>query len=268
MLDALGDRMKGYEGMETCRILMSRLPIYARLDGKCFSSFTRKMSRPYDANMSRLMIDTTKFLLDETSATIGYTQSDEISLSWHYPDYKSEPLFGGKIQKINSVLSGMASAFFAVNAYRIFGGSTYPSFDCRVFNLPNLEECANAFLWRELDATKNAITMLAQTYFSHKQLHGVSGDEKQEMLFREHGINFNDMPAFFKRGTLVRRENELRQLTIAELEKIPEAYRPTEPVLRSKIVEMDMPKLSTVKNRAKVLFNMMAPEIDSMMEKA
>ena len=103
--DNFGNRMKAYEGMETERVLMPYLPIYARLDGKCFSNFTRHMKRPYDELMTNIMVDVTKFLVEETNAVIGYTQSDEISLAWYYPDPESQPLFGGRIQKINSVLA-------------------------------------------------------------------------------------------------------------------------------------------------------------------
>jgi hypothetical protein len=42
-------------------------------------------------------------------------------------------------------------------------------FDARVFNIPK-EEVANCFIWRQQDATRNAIQMLGQTYFSHKEL--------------------------------------------------------------------------------------------------
>lgn len=259
MADNLGERMKRYESMESERILMPRLPIYARLDGKCFSRFTRKMDRPYDVRMSRLMVDVTKFLVEETTALIGYTQSDEISLTWYSPDPQSEPWFGGRIQKITSTLSGLASAKFALLAAQVFDSDAVPSFDCRVFNLPSMEECANTFLWRELDATKNAITMLAQAYFSHKQLHGKSGAEKQEMLFQQHGINFNAQPAFFKRGTFVRRITEERMLTKAELTCIPEEYQPMAPVLRSRIVEMEMPPFMKVTNRVGVIFSGEAP---------
>lgn len=253
MNDSLGDRMKMYEAIEHGRILMPRLPIYARLDGKCFSSFTRGMERPYDLHMTRSMIETTKYLVEETSAACGYTQSDEISLAWYYPDPKSQPFLGGKVQKLVSILAAMATAKF--NSIIGPANAELPCFDCRVFNLPNVEEAANAFLWRELDATKNAVTMLAQSYFSHKELHGKNGEQKQEMLFQKHGVNFNDMPAFFKRGTFVRRINEERMLTEDELSRIPEAHRPATPVMRSRVVELDMPKFNTVTNRAGVIFN-------------
>lgn len=257
--DNLGDRMKAYEAIEHDRILMPRLPIYARLDGKCFSSFTRNMERPYDMRMTQAMIETTKYLLEETHACIGYTQSDEISLAWHYPEPKSEAYLGGKVQKLVSILGSMATVKFN----SILQTDKLPMFDCRVFNLPSREETANAFLWRELDACKNAISMLAHCHFSPKQLHGKSGDQKQEMLWQEKRINFNDMPAFFKRGTFVRRIMEERFLTMTELENIPEQHRPEGPVMRSRIAELNMPKFMTVTNRAAVIFDGADPAVYS-----
>jgi len=130
-----------------------------------------------------------------------------------------------------------------------------PTFDCRVFNLPTLEESANAFLWRELDATKNAISMASSVYFSPKQLHGKSGKEKQEMLFQEHNINFNDYPSFFKRGTFLRRVTEEQYLSDEELAKIPERHRPEGAIIRSRIVDLKMPRMLSIINRVGVLFN-------------
>ena len=42
--------------------------------------------------------------------------------------------------------------------------------------------------------------MLAQSKFSHKQLIGKSNNEKQEMLFKEFGINWNNLPQYRKSG--------------------------------------------------------------------
>ena len=78
--DQLGNRMKEYEMTEAGRMLMPLLPVMIRLDGKCFSKFTKGLVRPYDIGMSTMMIETTKALVEETNAKIGYTQSDEISL--------------------------------------------------------------------------------------------------------------------------------------------------------------------------------------------
>ena len=51
--DDFGDRMKRYEAAETERDFMPLLPIYARIDGRCFSSFTRGLERPFDLRITR-----------------------------------------------------------------------------------------------------------------------------------------------------------------------------------------------------------------------
>ena len=72
-------------------------------------------------------------------------------------------------------------------------------FDSRCFNIPK-EEVTNCLVWRQQDATCNAIQMLGQCNFSHKELHGKSCNDIQDMLMLQKGINFNDMPTEFKRG--------------------------------------------------------------------
>jgi tRNA(His) 5'-end guanylyltransferase len=42
--------------------------------------------------------------------------------------------------------------------------------------------------------------MLGQFYFSHKELQGKNTDQVQEMLFSKHGVNWNDIPTWQKRG--------------------------------------------------------------------
>ena len=79
------------------------------------------MERPFDTRITQAMIDTTKYLIEETHARIGYTQSDEISLVWMQDRYDSELIFGGKIQKMVSVLASMTAARFA-SMCRFIGG--------------------------------------------------------------------------------------------------------------------------------------------------
>ena len=81
MSDTFGDRMKMYEGIEAQRAFMPGLPICVRIDGRAFHTFTSGMKRPYDKAMADAMIDTMKYLVEQTNACIGYTQSDEITHS-------------------------------------------------------------------------------------------------------------------------------------------------------------------------------------------
>jgi tRNA(His) 5'-end guanylyltransferase len=138
-----------------------------------------------------------------------------------------------------------------------------PVFDCRVFQLPNRTEAVNAFLWREKDATKNIISMAARSFYPHRELDGKSSAEMQEMIFQK-GQNFNDYPAFFKRGTFVRRITEERLFTPEELVRIPEKHLPSPDtrVTRSRVVELEMPVFTKVLNREAVVFEGAAPVVD------
>ena len=260
MNDNLGNRMKEYEAQETNRRFMPLLPVYARIDGRAFHAFTHNMLKPYDMRMTEAMLRTAEGLVTETHAKIGYTQSDEISLVWYNDTYEGAIFFDGKIFKITSVLASLATALFCremkADIHKL------PCFDCRVFQLPNKTEAANALLWREMDATKNAISSAARCQYSHKALQGKTGAEMQEMLFAK-GINFNDYPTFFKRGTFVRRETKERVLSAEELAKIPEAHRPAADTKyeRSEIVRLNMPKFSSVVNRVEVVFDGAEPRI-------
>ena len=260
--DSLGDRMKLFEQQEAGRIAFRQLPLMARLDGRAFHSFCRGLQRPFDKRFSDLMLETTKFLVDETQAKVGYVQSDEISLCWILENHEQEFLFNGKFQKLTSILAASATAFFNKRLSVILPEKSQmlPVFDCRVWNVPTIKEAYHAILWRQQDATKNAISMAAQTYFSHKSLQGQDGPTMQERLFSEKGINFNDYPAFFKRGVFVKRHKVLKDLSPDEMARIPEAHRPTEPVVRTVISTFDC-WLSKEEDPVSVLFGEGLPRV-------
>lgn len=255
--DEFGARMKAYEAAETSRRLDPHLPIYARIDGRSFSRFTRGMARPFDERMLDAMIATTKHLVAETHARIGYTQSDEISLVWLADSPGSDVFFSGKVQKMVSVLASIAAAKFARVCPAGFE-DRLPHFDARVFQMPSTMEAANAFLWRAMDARKNAISMVAQSRFSPRQLHGV-GQTNMLLMLAEAGVDFDSFDVRFRRGTFVRREVVMKTLTQEEAAAIPEAHRPAGPVPRTVVAEIDMPPFNTVVNRVGVIFDGEAP---------
>src|SRR5579871_3851775 len=112
MDESLGDRMKRYESAEAGRRLMPLLPALARLDGRAFHSFVRGLQKPFDKRLSELMIDTATFLVRETNAVVGYTQSDEITLAWVPEEFNVQVFFDGRIQKMTSMLASLCSAHF------------------------------------------------------------------------------------------------------------------------------------------------------------
>lgn len=250
--DDFGNRMKAYEAVETKRRFDVSLPVYARIDGRAFSSFTRGMARPFDIRMTTAMVETTRQLVQHTHARMGYVQSDEISLVWQADGDGSDIFFSGKIQKMVSVLASLAAAKFVTVCPEGYA-DRLPHFDCRVFQLPSRTEAANAFLWRAMDCKKNAISMVAQSLFSAKQLHGKNQSDMHRMV-AEAGVVFDEFPVAFRRGTFLRRETVSRMLSANELARIPENHRPTGPVLRTAIEAIDMPEFNRVANREAVIF--------------
>ena len=252
MVDELGDRMKLYERAGGGR-LMPLLPAIARLDGKCFSAFTRGMDRPYDADMSDSMISLTEYLVHETQPLIGYTQSDEITLIWHSDSFKSQIFFDGKIHKMVSILAAMASVKFTQLMI-----TREALFDCRVWNVPNKTEATNALVWREIDATKNSVSMAAREQYSHKELFGKGRADQMDMLM-EKGINWNDYPAFFKRGTYIQRRTVKYKMTPESMATLPPKHNarknPDMEFERSEVRMLDMPPIQKVTNRERVVFD-------------
>lgn len=209
---SLGNRMKQYEASFNQK-LPPRIPLMLRLDGVGFSKMVKKWKckKPYDLRLANAMQQASLALAEKISGTcLVYSQSDEITMLIRDDmSNDTQPWHGKKINKILTIASTTAANAFN---YYFFGPeycdsqpklSYLAEFDCRSYIVPE-HEIFNSILWRQQDCTKNSISMLAQTLFSHKNLHKKSGSEKQDMMMIEHGVNWNDMPTAFKRGFCVK----------------------------------------------------------------
>lgn len=242
--DSLGDRMKGNYENRTKQFLPRRTYTIIRLDGKAFHTFTKQFEKPYDLQFMEMMNQTAIALCSQIQgAKLAYVQSDEITIVLtDFETNTTDAWFDGNIQKITSVSASIATAEFnrqymtylskkAKDERKAFvisnGGNNsalegnlndyinsgdvevikFANFDSRVFTIPELEEVINCLIWRQQDATRNAIQMLGQTHFSHKELHGKSTSDIQDMLMLQKGINFNDQPIGFKRGRVISKES-------------------------------------------------------------
>ena len=227
-MSSLNDRMKNNYENRSKTYLTRRMPVIIRIDGKAFHTLTRGLNRPFDEILHEAMNYTMQYLCKNIQGCkLGYTQSDEITLLLtDYDKLDTDAWFDNAVQKICSVSASMATMAFNrkfnelttnylksdtyVNHYWEETVSKYSKtlkgivergamFDARCFNIPK-EEVTNCFIWRQQDATRNAVQMLGQTYFSHKALDNKSISDIQDMLMLEKHINFNDMPTAFKRG--------------------------------------------------------------------
>ena len=211
--DSLGSRMKSYETVNK-DLIMRRTPTIIRIDGKAFHTFTKKakFDFPFSVQFHEMMRDTAIDLVSEIQcAQIAYFQSDEISILLNdWKNIYTEQWFRGNIQKMTSVSASIATASFnskfikSRNPDFLETFRSFAMFDSRVFQLPE-HEVNNYFIWRQQDASRNSVQMLGRSHFSHKELDRKSNDKVQEMLFEEHGVNWNDLESWKRRGSCVTR---------------------------------------------------------------
>lgn len=202
--DPLGDRMKSLYENATRHYLPERTYTIVRCDGRSFSSYTRGLDKPFDLALMEAMKDTTRFLCSEISGCLlGYVQSDEISLLMvDFAKEQTQAWFGGNLQKVVSVSASLAAGRFN----RVYQHPKRPdalaSFDARVFTIEDAVEVANYFKWRQDDAIRNAVSMVGQANFSHRELHGVSTRALREKLQTERGLTMSDFPSECEMGTV------------------------------------------------------------------
>lgn len=207
--------------------LTRRTPVIIRIDGKAFHTYTKGLNKPFDNDLVEDMMLTTKYLCENIQGVqIGYTQSDEISLLLtDYSTFDTQAWFGYELDKMCSIAASMATARFnelrfirAYNLGRKYNThwrdveTIFPSkiamFDARAFNIPK-EEVANYFLARQKDAKKNSISMLAQSMFSDKVLHGLNSQAKIDLCNSaaagEKRMDWNKMPNHLQLGYTIRK---------------------------------------------------------------
>lgn len=226
MNDALSNRMKRYENVNR-NYLTPRTYTIIRVDGKAFHTFTKKFKRPFDEDLVDMMNMTALYLAKKVQGCkLAYVQSDEISLVLtDFDDLNTSAWFDGNIQKIVSVSASMATAEFnrRLLMNNIQSGKwviephcmtvdeisnmKFAEFDSRTYTIPTKTEVTNYLVWRQKDATRNSIAMVAQSLCSTEELKHKNGDQQQELIFQK-GQNWNDYDDGLKRGRLIMRVAE------------------------------------------------------------
>lgn len=236
-MQKINDRMKTNYEIPNRRFLSKRTPVIIRIDGKAFGTYTENLKKPFDNDFVEQMIQTTKYLCENVQGCkFGYTQSDEISLLLtDYDTFNTQGWFNYCQNKMESISASFATSEF--NKLRLLNFAKYTSFcvltteqiknftfgnfDSRAFNVPK-DEVVNYFIGRQEDATKNSISMVAQSLYPHKELLHKNEKALQEMIFQK-GINWNDFSLSTKRGTAVYKKELPKDLTgkvsIEQLEK-------------------------------------------------
>ena len=211
-----------------------------RVDGRSFSKLTEASYRkPYDERLRDTMLAAAQPLVEELGGRYGYTQSDEISVLLG-PD---TDLFGRGVEKLVSISAGIASAAFTAAA------GAPAVFDSRLWIGADREDVIDYFCWRQADAARSALNTWcywtlraggADARAATTALDGLGTAAKNELLHR-HGISFNEVPGWQRRGIglrwqwvdrpgwnpLEQREARARQRRLSTDQELPikDAYR-------------------------------------------
>lgn len=173
-----------------------------RLDGRSFSKFTAsRFEKPFDEKFHTLMVETSVALMEEFKGLFCYTESDEISLLLP----REWTLFDREVEKIISLSASVAAASFSLSLGEV------AHFDSRIWFGTREQDVIDYFRWRQADAARCALNGWAYWTLrksgqtkqqATRTLHKATRAEKNELLY-SHGINFNDLPAWQRRGAAV-----------------------------------------------------------------
>lgn len=196
--DSLGDRMKEYESVTRMK-LSHRIPAIIRIDGRAFHTLTRRLyGGKWSPTFSKIIMPSVAagVMSGIQGCNFAYGQSDEVSfLLTDYRTVHTSAWFDYVVQKLVSVTASLATMEFV----HVNGAQDMVTFDARAFSLPH-DEVVNYFIWRQQDATRNAIQMMGHEHLTQSELNFKNCDEIQELLFTNKGINFNDSSTVRKRG--------------------------------------------------------------------
>jgi len=210
MANSKYEYVKKFESDQT---LLLNCWLVVRIDGKCFHRFVddHNFVKPNDVRGLSLMNRAASEVFKTFDCLIAYGESDEYSFVLP----RDCRLYTRRTSKI---VSSFASAFssnyvFYWNEYFPDVKLQYPpTFDARVVCYPTTKNLLDYLAWRQVDCH---INNLYNTSFwtlvksgktpkeAEDQLKGTLSDYKNELLFSQFGINYNNEPPMFKKGSII-----------------------------------------------------------------
>lgn len=146
---------------------------------------------------------------------LSFGQSDEYSFIFH----KSCDLYNRRQSKIMSCVNSLFTSAY-VAYWNEFLPETplqcLPSFDARIVLYPSDQNLKDYLSWRQADVHINNLyntcfwnlvqkSGLTNTQAEEK-LRGTFSSDKNELLFSDYGINYNNLDPMFRKGTILLRK--------------------------------------------------------------
>ncbi|XP_073828472.1 probable tRNA(His) guanylyltransferase [Musca autumnalis] len=192
--------------------------IVIRVDGKGFHKFSKihDFKKPNDENALNLMNNAAQTVMEEfRDIIISYGQSDEYSFVFR----KETNVFNRRSSKLLSYVTSLFTSSYVMNWSNWMGDKKLqypPCFDGRVVLYPSDQNLKDYLSWRQADVHINNLyntafwNLVLKSGLTNQQaeaeLRGTFSADKNELLFSRFGINYNNLPAMFRKGTILLRK--------------------------------------------------------------
>ena len=220
IFNTLKERMEYLRSLSDYKLIPNGYVI-VMVDGRGFSKTVKKMfNQPFDDVFINIMNETAKYVCEKVQGVkLAYVQSDEISFIIH-DDAQSDTFFNYRLCKIQSIIAGLTTVAFndlyiknilstetdIDEKIRLITDKPKFHFDCKAWNVPNVNDAFAWLLYRQNDCIRNSKQQAAQTYLPKKSLIGQNTDEQIQRLLDERGIDWNDYELGCKYGRIIHRE--------------------------------------------------------------
>ncbi|XP_077122543.1 putative tRNA(His) guanylyltransferase [Ranitomeya variabilis] len=217
--------VRDFEVPDTC---LPNCWAVVRVDGRNFHRFSEqhKFTKPNDLRALLLMNRCAETVMEEIKdICLAYGQSDEYSFVFH----KKSNWYKRRASKfITHVVSQLSSSYvFYWNKFFPDQSMLYPpGFDGRVVLYPSMQNLKDYLSWRQADCHINNLyntvfwALVQQKGLTPAQaqdrLKGTLSGEKNEILYSEFNINYNNEPAMYRKGSVIIRNkvNEISKKVI------------------------------------------------------
>lgn len=204
-----------------------------RIDGRGFTKFSdlHEFEKPNDLGALQVMNCAAEAVCQNFEEIIlAYGQSDEYSFAFS----NDSNVFERRKEKIVSTVVSMFTAVYAMNFAKLMKRElkSVPTFDGRLVCYPTIKILADYFSWRQADCHINnlyntAFWALVQQgkmdrTAAEKRLSKTLADEKNEIMFTQFGINYSQLDAIYRKGTVIRRVWEADPAKVKKYEEIKE----------------------------------------------
>ncbi|KDB27598.1 hypothetical protein H109_00615 [Trichophyton interdigitale MR816] len=208
--------------------------IVIRIDGRGFHKLSDKygFEKPNDRRALDLMNSAAQAVMkDIPDLIIAYGASDEFSFVFH----RNCSLFERRSSKLVSTIVSTFTAHYTYKWTSYFPDTPLepnflPTFDGRAVQYPSIKNLRDYMSWRQVDCHIN--NLYNTTFWSmvlkggmrnqdaEQELKGTVSSDKNEILFSRYGINYNNEPEIFKKGSVLFRDYELEQVKSTSSTKV------------------------------------------------